>query len=88
MPPKHQRNRCPFSASNVSGMMPLPNDLSTCRPDHPLRRIRSDSSASSVMHHSSHPPACSSARRRISPIVPAKMAPSRSLRDGCETAKK
>jgi hypothetical protein len=30
----------------------------------------------------------SSATLRISPMVPAKMAPSCSLREGCETAKK
>ena len=52
------------------------------------RSRRRDSSASSVMHHSSHPPTASSARRRISPMVPAKIAPPRSLRLGCDTAKK
>ena len=88
MPPKHQRNRWPLSASKVSGMTPWPNDRSTCSPDQPSRSSRSESSASSVMHHSSQPPARSSASRRISPIVPAKIAPSRSLRDGWETAKK
>ena len=88
MPPKHQRYRWPLSASKVSGMMPLPQDWSTCRPDQPARSSRSDSSASSVMHHSSQPPSCSSATRRIRPIVPAKIAPSRSFRDGWETAKK
>ncbi len=88
MPPKHHRYRWPLSASNVSGMMPRPKDWSTCNPEKPARSRRSESSASSVMHHSSQPPSCSSATLRISPMVPAKIAPSRSLREGCETAKK
>ena len=88
MPPKHQRNRWPLSASKVSGMTPTPKERSTCSPDQPSRSRRSDSSASSVMHHSSQPPARSSASRRIRPMVPAKIAPSRSLREGCDTAKK
>ena len=88
MPPKHHRYRWPFSASNVSGMIPWPHAWSTCRPCQPARSSRSDSSASSVMHHSSQPPSSSRATRRISPMVPAKMAPSCSLRDGWETAKK
>jgi hypothetical protein len=35
--------------------------------------MRSDASASSVTHHSFHPPTFSSTSRRRSPIVPAKM---------------
>ena len=88
MPPKHHLYRWPFSASNVSGMMPWPQDWSRCSPDQPARSSRRDISASSVMHHSSQPPSSSSATRRISPIVPAKIAPSCSLREGWETAKK
>ena len=88
MPPKHHRYRCPLSASKVSGMIPRPNTSSTCSPCQPARSSRSDNSASSVMTHSSQPPSSSRATRLISPIVPAKMAPSCSFREGCETAKK
>jgi len=58
------------------------------QPVHPARSMRSESSASSVMHHWSHPPRSSIAFLRMMPIVPAKIAESRSLRDGCEPAEK
>jgi hypothetical protein len=69
-------------------MMPRPNGWPRNQPDQPDRSSRSEVSASSVMVHSSQPPSCSSAERRSSPMVPAKMIELRSLRAGIEVTKK
>src|ERR1035441_4493501 len=61
---------------------------STCMPDQPARSSLSEISASSVMPHSSQPPSSSRATLLIRPMVPAKIAPSRSFLEGWETAKK
>ena len=66
----------------MSGMMPRPKLRAMKRPEKPALRRRSEVSASSVMHHSSHPPISTEAARRKRPMVPAKMMEFRSLRDG------
>ena len=88
IPPKHQRNRWLLSEANESGMIPRPNERPTKRPAYPSRRIRNEASASSVMHHSSHPPTFSSTSRLSNPIVPAKMIEFRRFRAGIVVRKK
>jgi hypothetical protein len=50
--------------------------------------MRRDVSESSVRHHSGQPPISSSTRRRIRPMVPAKMMELRWLREGIDALKK
>ncbi len=50
--------------------------------------MRSDASASSVMHSWFQPPIWLNAERRISPMVPQKMIALRWLRAGMVTSKK